>query len=56
MRPEYREESMNKFSEDSSIRVMIASLKAGGIGLDMTAAHKCILVDLWWNEAIQYQV
>ncbi|PLN85974.1 P-loop containing nucleoside triphosphate hydrolase protein [Aspergillus taichungensis] len=55
MRSEYREASMNKFSEDSSIRVMIASLKAGGIGLDMTAAHKCILVDLWWNEAIQDQ-
>lgn len=56
MRPECREESMKKFAEDHNIRVMIASLRVGGTGLDMTAANKCILVDLWWNEAMQDQV
>ncbi|PKY03745.1 hypothetical protein P168DRAFT_270237 [Aspergillus campestris IBT 28561] len=55
MRPECREESMKKFAENPNIRVMIASLKAGGTGLDMTAANKCILVDLWWNGAMQDQ-
>lgn len=35
---------------------MIASLKAGGTGLSLTMARKCILIDLWWNEAIEQQV
>jgi hypothetical protein len=35
---------------------MIASLKAGGTGLNLTMANKCILVDLWWNEAVEQQV
>jgi SNF2 family DNA or RNA helicase len=34
---------------------MIASLKAGGTGLNLTMANKCILVDLWWNEAVEQQ-
>lgn len=52
-----REDNMKTFSDkNSEVRVLIASLKAGGIGLDLSAANKCILVDLWWNEAIQEQV
>lgn len=51
-----REESISDFKNDDNIRVMIASLKAGGIGLDLTMANKCILVEPWWNEAIQQQV
>lgn len=35
---------------------MISSLKTGGVGLNLTMANKCILVDPWWNEAIQDQV
>lgn len=34
---------------------MIASLKTGGIGLDLTSGNKCILVEPWWNDAIQQQ-
>ncbi|PWY94320.1 SNF2 family helicase [Aspergillus sclerotioniger CBS 115572] len=51
-----REESMRIFSDkEGEVRILVASLKAGGIGLDLSAANKCILVDLWWNEAIQEQ-
>ncbi|KAE8354396.1 SNF2 family N-terminal domain-containing protein [Aspergillus coremiiformis] len=50
-----REQNMEKFRDKKEIRILIASLKAGGIGLDMSMANKCILVDLWWNEAIQDQ-
>ncbi|PYI08997.1 SNF2 family helicase [Aspergillus sclerotiicarbonarius CBS 121057] len=51
-----REENMRVFSDkEGQVRVLIASLKAGGIGIDLSAANKCILVDLWWNEAIQEQ-
>ncbi|EED22946.1 chromodomain-helicase-DNA-binding protein, putative [Talaromyces stipitatus ATCC 10500] len=34
-------------------KIMIAALKAGGTGLDITAANKCILVEPWWNYAVQ---
>ncbi|KAL1981129.1 hypothetical protein VTN96DRAFT_3063 [Rasamsonia emersonii] len=50
-----RDESIRDFQENENIRVMIASLKAGGIGLDLTMANKCILLEPWWNEAIQQQ-
>jgi SNF2 family DNA or RNA helicase len=51
-----RNDNIQKFREDPDIKVMIASLKTGGVGLDLSVANKCILVDLWWNEAIEEQV
>ncbi|KAJ8189019.1 hypothetical protein LV161_004723 [Aspergillus fumigatus] len=50
-----RDLSMNEFREKQEVKVMIASLMAGGTGIDMSMANKCILVDLWWNEAVQQQ-
>lgn len=51
-----RDKSMKDFKEEKSINVLIASLKAGGTGLDMSMASKCILVDFWWNKAAEEQV
>lgn len=56
MTPVARDQSIVKFREDKEIKVMISSLKTGGVGLDLSMANKCILMDLWWNEAIQEQV
>ncbi|KAJ5757768.1 uncharacterized protein N7511_006462 [Penicillium nucicola] len=50
-----REEGVKAFRDDDRIQVLISSLKTGGVGLDLSMANKCILVDLWWNEAIQDQ-
>ncbi|GAQ09582.1 hypothetical protein ALT_6903 [Aspergillus lentulus] len=50
-----RDLSMKDFREKPDVKVMIASLMAGGTGLDMSMANKCILVDLWWNEAMEHQ-
>ncbi|OJJ37130.1 hypothetical protein ASPWEDRAFT_182027 [Aspergillus wentii DTO 134E9] len=50
-----RDENMQEFRDKSDVRILIASLRAGGTGLDMSMANKCILIDLWWNEAIQEQ-
>lgn len=47
---------MEEFAEDKQMNIFIASLKAGGTGLNLSMAYKCIMVDLWWNEAIQDQV
>lgn len=51
-----RDQNMSNFKNKSEVQILISSLRTGGTGIDMTMANKCILVDLWWNEAIQEQV
>ncbi|OQE45050.1 hypothetical protein PENCOP_c002G08413 [Penicillium coprophilum] len=53
--PAARDEQIEKFSKEKEIKVMVSSLRTGGVGLNLTMANKCILVDPWWNEAIQDQ-
>ena len=51
-----RDKAIESFGKpDSKIRVMIASLKCGGIGLNLTMASKVICVDLWFNSCIEQQ-
>lgn len=50
-----RQGSISDFGNNAEIKVMIASLKAGGVGIDLTMANKCILVEPWWNDATQQQ-
>ncbi|KGO41713.1 Helicase, C-terminal [Penicillium expansum] len=50
-----REIHLDSFQNDNETKIMIASIKTGGLGLDFSVANKCILVDLWWNEAVQDQ-
>lgn len=49
-----RMESVKKFNNDNT-PVFIASLKAGGVGLNLTGAEVVIHYDLWWNLAVQNQ-
>ncbi|KAF7585936.1 hypothetical protein BBP40_009842 [Aspergillus hancockii] len=51
-----RNQSMEKFRDDKDVYILIASLKAGGIGLDMSMATKCILVDLWIGQTQNVEV
>ncbi|XP_062195182.1 helicase-like transcription factor CHR28 [Phragmites australis] len=44
-----RDKAVKDFNTDPEIRVMIMSLKAGNLGLNMVAACHVILLDLWWN-------
>ncbi|KLJ06518.1 hypothetical protein EMPG_10086 [Blastomyces silverae] len=50
-----REENIETFSEDPAARILICSFKTANTGIDLTAANKCILVDPWWNEAMEQQ-
>lgn len=50
-----RETVVRKFQEDAMIRVFLISLKAGGTGLNLTAADHVYLVDPWWNPAVEKQ-
>ncbi len=50
-----RESVITEFEADSSRRILILSLKAGGTGLNLTAASQVIHYDLWWNPAVEAQ-
>lgn len=50
-----RQNMIQKFNNDESCRVFSASLLAGGIGIDLTAAHAVIHYDRWWNAAREDQ-
>jgi superfamily II DNA or RNA helicase len=46
---------VNQFQADGGPEVMLVSLKAGGTGLNLTAADHVFLVDPWWNPAVEEQ-
>ncbi|WP_373512306.1 DEAD/DEAH box helicase [Persicitalea sp.] len=50
-----RPEVIHQFQEDDETRVFLISLKAGGTGLNLTAADYVFLVDPWWNPAVENQ-
>ncbi len=50
-----RAEKVNNFQENSEVRVFLVSLKAGGVGLNLTQADYVYLVDPWWNPAVESQ-
>lgn len=50
-----RKEQIALFSTDPSCEVFVASLKAGGLGIDLTAASVVIHYDRWWNAARENQ-
>lgn len=50
-----REKAINRFQEDGECKVFLISLKAGGVGLNLTAADYVYIVDPWWNPAVEQQ-
>jgi SNF2 family DNA or RNA helicase len=50
-----RQAVIKHFQETKQCRVMIASKTASGVGLNITAANFVIIVDPWWNPAIEEQ-
>lgn len=50
-----REKVVNEFQQDPNISLFLISLKAGGIGLNLTAADYVFLYDPWWNNAAENQ-
>ena len=50
-----RAEVVENFQNNDDIRVFLISLKAGGIGLNLTEADYVYLVDPWWNPAVENQ-
>ena len=46
---------VRQFQEDPNCRLFLISLKAGGVGLNLTAAEYVFLLDPWWNPAVEAQ-
>ncbi len=50
-----REQCVNQFQKDPTKKVFLISLKAGGVGLNLTAAEYVFILDPWWNPAVEAQ-
>jgi SNF2 family DNA or RNA helicase len=50
-----RQAPVARFQEDPESRLFLISLKAGGLGLNLTAAEYVFLLDPWWNPAAEAQ-
>lgn len=50
-----RDKAIQTFADEESKIILIASLKCGGIGLNLTMASRVICVDLWWNSSVEQQ-
>lgn len=50
-----RQRVVERFQSDPACKVFLVSLKAGGLGLNLTAAEYVYLLDPWWNPAVEAQ-
>lgn len=50
-----RETPITEFMDDPKVKIFLLSLRAGGIGINLTAADYVILLDPWWNPAVEAQ-
>ncbi|WP_027339036.1 SNF2-related protein [Halonatronum saccharophilum] len=50
-----RMERVERFNESKKIKVFLISLKAGGVGLNLTSADVVVHVDPWWNPMVERQ-
>lgn len=50
-----RQKCVERFQNDAECKLFLVSLKAGGVGLNLTAAEYVFLLDPWWNPAVEAQ-
>ncbi|KAG8898279.1 hypothetical protein FRB99_007551 [Tulasnella sp. 403] len=55
MNPQEREHAVRGLMYEDEVRVMLLSLKAGGVGLNLTGANRVISLDFAWSEAVEAQ-
>ena len=55
MSHEARSKSIHEWSTNPEKTILIASLQAGGLGLNLIAATKVIMIDPWWNSSVENQ-
>jgi SNF2 family DNA or RNA helicase len=50
-----RAQAVQTFKTDDSIKIFLISIKAGGVGLNLTEADYVFILDPWWNPAVEQQ-
>jgi len=50
-----RQKCVHRFQNDPDCKLFLISLKAGGLGLNLTAAEYVFILDPWWNPAVEMQ-
>jgi SNF2 family DNA or RNA helicase len=50
-----RDKAIKEFASNARSTVLLASLRCGGLGLNLTMASKVIIIDPWWNQASEQQ-
>jgi len=50
-----RKEQVERFNKDEKLRIFLISIKAGGLGLNLTEADYVFILDPWWNPAVEAQ-
>ena len=48
-----RQDLVDRFQNDAQVKVMVMTLKTGGVGLNLTAADTVFIIDPWWNTAAE---
>lgn len=55
MKNDKRQESLETIKTSNTVRVILISFKAGSTGLNLTCCNNVVLMDLWWNPALEDQ-
>nr|WVH01933.1 SNF2 family N-terminal domain [Naematelia aurantialba] len=55
MRNDKRQEALEQIKSSPDVRVILISFKAGSTGLNLTCCNNVVLMDLWWNPALEDQ-
>lgn len=55
MSKQKRKYNINKFQNNQKYNVFLVSLRAGGVGLNLTSARNALLFEPWWNPAVEEQ-
>jgi SNF2 family DNA or RNA helicase len=50
-----RREQVERFNRDTNLKIFLISIKAGGLGLNLTEADYVFILDPWWNPAVEAQ-
>lgn len=50
-----RKKVLDSFKSDPHVRILIASLRSVGVGLNLTIASRVIMLDPWWNQSVENQ-
>jgi SNF2 family DNA or RNA helicase len=50
-----RKEQVERFNRDTTLKIFLISIKAGGLGLNLTEADYVFILDPWWNPAVEAQ-